>query len=227
MSTNKPYLYSIAFLSLTIPVPGRFVFGVTLAFELILLETVGVLISLLVKKLKFEEIRTYFVMTGLIATTLLFRQLLAVTYSEIALTLGFIIFFPTVSVIIIYSLFNIPEENTSETIKDDLIKTINFSLLLVIFSLIRDVACFGTFSFFGPNHMIYEKILLNPEKTGIFMFFASIPGALILVGVLIYIFIFVKNKMMICAEREKYLEKQKQLQKEDGNKSDTNTEVKK
>ena len=70
-------------------------------------------------------------------------------------------------------------------------------------------------------------ILLNPEKTGIFMFFASIPGALILVGVLIYIFIFVKNKMMICAEREKYLEKQKQLQKEDGNKSDTNTEVKK
>lgn len=227
MTTNKPYLYSIAFLSLTIPVPGRFVFGVTLAFELILLETVGILISLLVKKLKFEEIRTYFVMTVLIATTLLFRQLLAITYSEIALTLGFIIFFPTVSVLIIYSLFNSPEKINSEKVKEDFLKTIRFSFLLLIFFLIRDIACFGTFSFFGPNHMIYEKILLNPEKTGIFLFFASIPGALILVGVLIYLFIFTKNKIMIYAEKEKYLEKQKQLQKETENKADNNFEVKK
>lgn len=224
MSTNKPYLYSVAFLALTIPVPGRFVFGVTLAFELILLELIGLLISSLVTKLKFEEIRTFFVMTFLISATLLFRQLLAVTYSEIAITLGFIIYFPTVSVIIIYSLFGDTEKTVSEKLKTNFLKTIRFSLLIMIFFLLRDIASYGTVSFFGPNHMVYEKILLDPNKPGIFMFFATIPGAIIVVGVLIYLFIFTKNKIMICAERDKKAQALAQSEKSDKSEK---TEVKK
>ena len=43
---------------------------------------------------------------------------------------------------------------------------------------------------------MYEKILFNPERIGVFMFFASIPGAYIITGVLIYLLIFAKNQIM-------------------------------
>jgi len=75
MTTNKPFLYSIAFLSLTIPVPGRFIFGLVLAIELILLEAIGIIANSIVIKLKFQEIKSYFVMAILIASTILFRQI--------------------------------------------------------------------------------------------------------------------------------------------------------
>ena len=194
---NKPFIYSVAFLSLTVPAPGRFVYGLVLVVELILLELAGLLTDALVSKLKFEEIRTYFVMFMMISLTMLFRNILAITYSEIALTLGFLIYFPTVSVFILQTIFSKNELPLPKKISFYLIKTLKLSLLILIFFLFRDIAGFGTFTFFGQNHTIFEIVLLNPKKIGIFMFFASIPGCIILVGVLIYLYIYARNKILL------------------------------
>ena len=196
MSRNKSFMYSVAFLSLSIPVQGRFVYGLTLILELILLELIGTLVDSLVKKLKFEVIRTYFVMMILISTTILFRQILVITYSEIALALGLVFYFPTVSTYLFDSVFFDSELKLGSKLKENLLRTLKFSFVLILFYLFRDILGFGTFTFFGNEHRIYEKIILNPDKIGIFMFFASIPGSLILVGVLIYLLIFFKNKIL-------------------------------
>lgn len=196
MIRNKTFLYSVTFLAMTIPAQGRFVYGIILVLELLLLELAGTLLKALTTKLKFTEIASYFVMMMLIAITILFRQILAIMYSEIVLTIGLIIYFPTVSTILFYTIFENEYENLGASLKANLIKILRFSLPVLLFYFFRDIAGYGTITFFGSNHQLYEKILFNPERIGIFMFFASIPGAYIITGVLIYLLIFTKNQVM-------------------------------
>ena len=200
MNRNKPFVYSMAFLSLTVPAPGRFVFGIVLVLELILIEIFGVLSNALATKLKFGDIRTYFVMFIMISLTILYRQLIAITYPEIVLSLGFILYFPIASAYILYNMFSDIDKPMGQRLKSNLIKTLKFSIAVLFFFLFRDIAGFGTFTFFGKGHRIFEKVIFNPDKIGLFTFFASIPGALILMGVMIYLFIFFKNRVIYHVE---------------------------
>ena len=197
MKQKKTFMYIASFLALTIPVSGRFVFGLTLILELLLLEITGILLNSLVTKLKLNDIRTYFVMFFMIAITILYRQILVLTNTEIALILGYILYFPPVSVFLTHTLFTDYHEPLSERLKHNLLSTLFFSLLLLVFFLFRDIAGYGTFTFFGSNHRIYEKVLFNPVKIGVFPFFATIPGALVLTSLFIYVSLFLRNKFRI------------------------------
>lgn len=203
MNRNKPFVYSVAFLSLTIPPQGRFIYGLVLVLELLILEAAGTLINALVTKLKFDEIRSYFVMSMMICITMLFRQILAITYPEIILTLGYILYFPAVSSFMLYYIFSGMDEPLPKRLNYNLKKTFKFSIAILLFFLFRDIAGFGTFTFFGKNHTILEIIILNPDRIGLFMFFASIPGAIILVGVMIYLYILFKNRVNYHIEQAK------------------------
>ena len=119
----------------------------------------------------------------------------------IILILGFLIYFPPVTIFLTYTLFTDYEEALPIRLKNNLITTLTFSLFILVFFLFRDIAGYGTFTFFGSNHRIYEKILLNPEKVGIFTFFASIPGALVLTSLTIYLFLFLRKKYKIILSR--------------------------
>ena len=201
MKQKKSFMYIASFMMLTIPPTGRFVYGLTLILELLLLEISGLLLNLLVTKLKLNEIRSYFVMMYITAITIFFRQFLIMTYTEIALTLGFVLFLPPVSVFLTHTIFSDFEGSFSERFKNIILNTLGFSFFILIFFLLRDVAGYGTFTFFGSNHRIYEKILFNPERVGIFTFFASIPGALVLTSLVIYLFLIVRNKTRIISSR--------------------------
>ncbi len=201
MKQKKSFMYIASFLALTIAPTGRFVFGLTLVLELVLLEVLGILINSLVTKLKFEEIRTYFVMFFMIAITLLFRQILVLTYTEVALILGFYLYFPTVSVFLTHTLFSDQEEPLAVRLKTNLLSTLVFSIIILSFYLFRDIAGYGTFTFFGKNHRIFEKVLFNPNNVGIFTFFATIPGALVLTGIIIYVFLYIRNKFRIISSK--------------------------
>lgn len=201
MKQKKSFMYIASFLALTIAPTGRFVFGLTLIIELVLLEILGILINSLVTKLKFEQIRTYFVMFFMIAITVLYRQILVLTYTEIALILGFYLYFPPVSVFLTHTLFTGNEETLEVRLKNNLLQTLVFSVIILLFYLFRDIAGYGTFTFFGKNHRIFEKVLFNPNKVGIFTFFATIPGALVLTGLIIYLFLFLKNKFRIISSK--------------------------
>lgn len=201
MKQKKSFMYIASFLALTIAPTGRFVFGLTLIIELVLLEILGILINSLVTKLKFEQIRTYFVMFFMIAITVLYRQILVLTYTEIALILGFYLYFPPVSVFLTHTLFTENEETLEVRLKNNLLQTLVFSVIILLFYLFRDIAGYGTFTFFDKNHRIFEKVLFNPNKVGIFTFFATIPGALVLTGLIIYLFLFLKNKFRIISSK--------------------------
>jgi len=202
MKRRSVYFLIATILAMLVPSPGRFVFGVTLVIEMNLLMLVAVLTVSLVKKINLKEINTITVLIMIISVTILFRQIMIILQPEVMLTLGYLIYLMPVSVFLMGYVFNNMEAPLAERLKFSMFHIMTFSVFALLFFLLRDIAGYGTFTFYGANHQIYEKVLISPEKIGIFSIFASIPGALILSSVLLFIHIFVRNKFAIIRNTE-------------------------
>lgn len=202
MKKNSLYIYITAYLALLIPTPGRFVFGLTVLLELLLLVIVGTLTSSLIKELKLEEINTLVMMSVLVAFTILYRQIFVIIYPEIALVLGIIFYLPTASLFLLNNIFDKTDKTLLVRLKRNILKTSVFSLIGIVFFLFRDIAGYGTITFFGQKHHIYEKVLIDSNKIDLFSFFASIPGALILAGLILFVYILFIKKFNILKNAE-------------------------
>lgn len=202
MKKDNMFFYLTAYLALLIPAPGRFVYGFTLMSEVFLLSIIGSLSVLLIEKIKFEQLKSIIFILILVSFSILFRQIIVMINSQVALTLGFLIFLPPVSLFILNILFTQKIENFSGQFKHTVLKTLIFTLGGMIIFLIRDIFGYGTFTFFGKNHFIYEKVLFDSNKIGIFSLLASIPGVLIILGIIYFIFIQISKKIEILKNKE-------------------------
>lgn len=202
MKKDNMFFYLTAYLALLIPSPGRFVYGFTLMSEVFLLSIIGSLSVLLIEKIKFEQLKSIIFILILVSFSILFRQIIVMINSQVALTLGFVIFLPPVSLFILNILFTQKKENFSGQFKHTVFKTLIFTLGGMIIFLIRDIFGYGTFTFFGKNHFIYEKVLFDSNKIGIFSLLASIPGVLIILGIIYFIFIQISKKIEILKNKE-------------------------
>ncbi|MBR1639620.1 MAG: hypothetical protein IJ688_09580 [Treponema sp.] len=191
------YKYLPLHLALLIPIPGRFVYGFTIVLEHIILTLIGTLINSLINKLNLKELKTVIIMLTMISVTIFFRQILVVTYTEIALTLGYLIFLPPISLFLIQIIYSDLEEPLPVRLKTNLIQTAVFSLNSLLFFLFRDIAGFGTFTFYSGNHMFFEKVLFDSDNVGIFSFFATLPGVLVLAAMVLFFSLFIHEKMKI------------------------------
>lgn len=202
MKKENMFLYLTAYLALLIPIPGRFVYGFTIMTEVIFLSIIGSLSVLIIEKIKFEQLKSILFILILVSFSILFRQIIVMINSQVALTLGFIFFLPPVSLFILNILFTQKSGNILEQFKHTILKTLFFSLGGMIIFLIRDIFGYGTFTFFGKNHFIYEKLLFNENSVGIFSLLASIPGVLIILGIIYFIFIQISKKIDILKNKE-------------------------
>lgn len=202
MKPKSFYIYIAAYLAILVPAPGRFVFGVTILLELSLLMLIGILVNYLIDKFDFKVFKSTFLLFVLISSTILYRQFFVLIQPEIALTLGFTFYLPTLSLFLIGFLF----EDEKNTLKDSMQKYLHELIFFItsglLFFLFRDLFGFGTFTFFGGKHQIYEKVLFNPNSIGILSFFASIPGAFFLEGIILYIHFLIKQKFKVLHNAE-------------------------
>ncbi len=202
MKRRSVYLLIATILAILVPSPGRFVYGVTLILELNILMLIGTLAISLVKKLKLEEINTLIVIIVIIGSTVMFRQIMIMLYPEIMLTLGFLVYLMPVSFFLIGYVFTNMDEPVNVRINRNMFHIMTFSVYALLFFLLRDIAGYGTFTFFGKNHQILEKVIINEQKIGFFSIFASIPGAMILSAILLFIHIYVRNQIAIYKRAE-------------------------
>ena len=202
MKRRSIYVLIATILAILVPSPGRFVYGITLVIELNLLMLTGTLANSLVKKIKLNEMNSLIVMIIIISTAILYRQIMIILQPEVMLTLGFLIYLMPISVFLFGYLFSNKEQPLKERVKLNMFHMLTFSIYAILFFLLRDLAGYGTFTFYGANHQIYEKVLFAPEKTRFFSIFASIPGALILSSILLFIHIYVRNKFEIVRKAE-------------------------
>lgn len=202
MKNKRTYLYIIPYLALFIPTPGRFVYGIVLCFEIFILNLVGIFINALVDKLELQNLKTPILIISMIAISILYRNIFIILQTELALTLGYIFYLPPISLFTINFLFSKQEESIKERLEYTLPRIAIFCGLGLLLFLFRDIAGFGTFTFFGSNHSIYERIIFNPQTLGIFSFFASIPGVLILDGLILFLYTVITHKIKILENAE-------------------------
>lgn len=202
MKRRSVYVLIATILAILVPSPGRFVYGVTLVLELNFLMLTGTLAHSLIRKIKLEEMNTLIIMIVIISTAILFRQIMIMIQPEVMLTLGFLIYLMPVSVFLFGYLFSNNDQPLAIRLKLNMFHVLTYSVYAILFFLLRDIAGYGTFTFYGPNHQIFEKVIISPEKTGFFSLFASIPGALILSSILLFIHIFIRNRFDIVRKAE-------------------------
>ncbi|MDY4525460.1 MAG: hypothetical protein SO161_10715 [Treponema sp.] len=202
MKKNNMFFYLTAYLALLIPAPGRFVYGFTLMTEVFLLSIIGGLSVLLIEKIKFDQLKSTLFILILVAFSILFRQILIIINSQVALTLGFVVFFPPVSLFILNILFTLKTERFLVQFRHRIVKMLIFTLGGMMIFLIRDILGYGTFTFFGKNHFIYEKVLFDSNKIGVFSLLASIPGVLVILGIIYFLFIQFSKKIEILKNKE-------------------------
>ena len=202
MKRRSIYVLIATILSILVPSPGRFVYGVTLVIELNLLMLVGTLAHSLIKKIKLESMETLIVMIMVISTAILYRQIMILFQPEVMFTLGFLIYLMPVSVFLFGYLFSNKEQTLSQRLKLNMFHVLTFSVYAMLFFLLRDLAGYGTFTFYGSNHQIFEKVIISTEKTNFFSIFATIPGALMLSSILLFIHIYIRAKFDIVRNAE-------------------------
>lgn len=197
MNKQGTYTYIAASLAFLVPFPGRFVYGIVFVLELLFLMLIGTCVSSVASKIRLGEIKNVLCLVALTAFSILFKHILILTQTEIAMTLGFLLFIPTVSSFIIGYLYNKQEETLLQRLKYNMRSTVTFSIFALFFFLFRDVFGYGTFTFFGKNHIIFEKVLFDSDRISVLSFFASMPGALLLVAVILFIELTVSKKLDI------------------------------
>ena len=202
MKKRSIYVLIATILSILVPAPGRFVYGMALVIELNFIMLLGTVIHSLIKKIKLEELNTLITLIILIVTTILYRQIMILICPEVMLTLGYMIFLMPISVFAFGYLFTGFEQPLVHRLKHNMLHVLTFSIFALLFFLIRDILGYGTFTFFGKGHQIFEKVIINAENLGFFSIIATIPGALMFASAFLFIHIFIRNKMEIVRRTE-------------------------
>ncbi|MBR5934465.1 MAG: hypothetical protein IK002_10820 [Treponema sp.] len=201
MNRNLYYVFTAISFALLVAAPGRFAFGIIICLELFFLIFTGFLFSYLLKKLLLHEMNSIVTVLGLIFSTVLYKQIIMAVYPLIALQMSFVFYLPAVSSYMIGIIYKNIDASTKISVIDNLKITSYFSIFALVFYAIRDIFGYGTFTLPSPNG-IFEKQLLSSDNMLWGTFFASIPGALVLVCIVIFIFIHAQKKIKIVRRAE-------------------------
>lgn len=196
MIKNYYYIYIAAALSILIPFPPRFAYGIIAIILLNLLIYSGFLVKFLAEKLHLEKMISSILVFSTIAVTGIFKQILTFYAPSIAFTAGFALYMTAFSSYIYGNVLDTvglpPKEHLIRTSK----RTLLFSALLLLFFLLRDIIAFGSITLPAPKGIKVIALF----KIGEFYplhFVASIPGTLIILGLIFALFSYINRKLMI------------------------------
>ena len=192
---NKTYfVYIAAYVALLLPSPGRFIFGFILMAELFLLTLTGTLVNSLIRKLEMQEMHSIISVLFILTTTLVLRQVLVITYPETVLTLGYMLYLPAVSLFMIGYLYKDNGSSLKKRLEFNLRSVTFFTIAGLIYSLVRDILGFGTFTFFGAKHQLYQKVIISSDSAGVFSFLATLPGGFMLASICMFVTTYIADK---------------------------------
>lgn len=209
MNRNTVFMYIAVSLVMLVPVPGRLYYGVPVIMVLNLLMVLTTLFSKFMDFFKFYVLKPICILLVLVGITIFARQLLILYSPMTALTMGFIIYMPAVAVLMLGRFF----DNRGMQLKMALVGNMResgfFSIYAFVFFLLRDIVGYGTISFPIPSG-IFKLELPTLSYFSPFTFWASIPGALVLSGLLLAALSFIRKYSGI-------LERSAQLRQEESN----------
>ncbi|MBR7064372.1 MAG: hypothetical protein IKI31_04425, partial [Treponema sp.] len=183
MNKKIMYVFTAASLSILVPSPGRFALGLILVAELFFLMILTQLFLHFTKLDKTKEDTVFFVLGFLIALATLFKTLLSLLMPEVSIQLGYVLYLPPLAACLTNLFLSKVDSNKSE-FHFPLNACFVFVLFALVFFLVRDIVGFGTITFILPSG-IKEIVLFQEERISALTFFATIPGSLVCISLLL------------------------------------------
>lgn len=209
MNRNIVFMYIAVSLVMLVPVPGRLYYGIPVIIVLNLLMVLTTLFSKFMDFFKFYTLKPICILLMLVGITIFARQLLILYSPMIALTMGFIIYMPAIAVLMLGRFFDNRGMQLKMALSGNIRESGFFSIYAFVFFLLRDIVGYGTISFPIPSG-IFKLELPTLSYFSPFTFWASIPGALVLSGLLLAALSFIRKYCGI-------LERSAQLRQEESN----------
>ena len=199
---RKKYLYEYIFilLSLLVPVPGRFAYGIILIAALNLLVLAGTCFCRLVDILRLEDLKDALLVVFLISLSIIIKQWVTLLSPLASLTLGFQIYMPAVSAFFLGSLSRRKTDALLPELRSNMTQSAKFSGFMAFVFLFRDILGYGTFTF--PVRGGISEIVIFKDWALSFLgvLWASVPGALIMCSALALLMFFITRKIKITEE---------------------------
>lgn len=208
MNRNTVFMYIAVSLVMLVPVPGRLYYGVPVIIVLNLLMVLTTLFSKFMDYMKLYSLKPICILLMLVGITIFARQLLILYSPMTALTMGFILYMPAVAVLMLGRFFDNRGMHFKMALTGNMKESGFFSIYAFVFFLLRDIVGYGTISFPIPSG-IFKLELPTLSYFSPFTFWASIPGALVLSGLLLAALSFIRKYCGI-------LERSAELRQEEG-----------
>ena len=200
MNRNSYSMYIAAICPMVIATPGRLAAGIALSLELCLLMLAGTGFRQLVRRLGIGMLQELTMLSFIIFFTLLWRQLLILMSPELALELGFVMYFPALSTFAALFLFDAAEDGFLPELRGNMLPVLRFSAYTAGMSLIRDVCGYGTLTFIAAHGTAETVVIRAPVS--VFIFLATVPGALIFAALSLIGYLAALKKMRMFSQME-------------------------
>ncbi|MBQ9539657.1 MAG: hypothetical protein IJU95_10355 [Treponema sp.] len=182
MEKDASFSFLLSSLALLIPFPGRLAYGLVFVLLLNVQMLSIVFFRFLVKLVHLDDMLSVLTAAMLICESIIFKQILSLYSPIMALTLSFVIYLPAVSSFVISQLNSSGDSQAPlEQALHNMRLSLFFSILSLLFFLIRDLFGYGTISFPGRKALHCLYLLPQTEGAHIGCFLATIPGAILLV----------------------------------------------
>ena len=193
MTKNASFLFTASCLSLFVPVPPRFAYGLVLVLCANVIVFSVILLHAFIDYLGLTKGKTLFSLIGTMGITVLLYALLTLWSPLTAFTLGFIIYLIPVSSVISDTVF----EPQPSSLRDEMRKGAKLSLLIsslgLSFFALRELFSYCSLSLPARTGLRILWIFGNFRSSPVF-FWSAIPGALILLALLLTVLMFVYRR---------------------------------
>ena len=169
--------------SILVPAPGRLAYGIVLLLLLLLLSVLGTAFRFLIKKIKMDDLEPVLTAVMLVSVTVLYKQFLIMISPLTALVLGFVIYLPALSAFVITGMHRRTEEPLSAQIRSEFFHTGSFCLPALGVFLLRDIVGYGTLTLPSYGGLAELTLIAPKDRNYLGTFFASAPGALIILAI--------------------------------------------
>ena len=194
MKDRTIYFYLAAVLTVVVPVPGRLAFGLLMVVAFNVQVLTGVLVGHLTERLHLDDLKNVIVSVELVAVTILFKQLVIFFCPVAALTLGFSFYLPALASAIIEFSYKYAVPSLAADMKEKALRNAVFSAVALGIYLVRDIVGFGTVTFPVWRRIATAHVPFGASATAAGAFFATIPGAFVLVAVLLALYLLVTGQ---------------------------------
>ena len=194
---KKPLLFFLAAsLSILVPVPARLAFGVMMLVAFNLQVLFGLLFLRLIRLLGLWRLKNPLMLLEAAFAAVLAKQLFALVCPVAAFTLGFAIFLPAFSSSLMDILFSDGNRLLREDMRSKLSLCGGFTVVALSFFLVRELVGYGTLTVIVRRRLVAFPLFGEAGDTAACSFLASVPGALVLLALLLALYLAVGSRLV-------------------------------